>query len=73
MKIVFNVLLGLLVLIWMTLGMCVASIGVYTIVINWLGLSCRNLIHTFATLTVFVLLLDIILRIYKIKGGKESD
>ena len=73
MKIVFNALLGLLVLIWMTLGVCVASIGVYTIVINWLGLSCRNLIYTFATLTVFVLLLDIILRIYKIKGGKESD
>ena len=73
MKIAFNILLGLLVLIWMLSGVCVASIGVYTIVINWLGLSCRNLIYTFATLTVFVLLLDIILRIYKIKGGKESD
>ena len=65
MKIAFNVLLGLLVLIWMLSGICVASIGIYTTVINWLGLSCRTLIYTFATLTIFVLLLDLVLRISK--------
>lgn len=67
MKIIFDVLLGLLVLMWMLLGVCVASIGVYTVVINWLDLSCRTLIYTFTTLTVFVLLLDLVLRISKYK------
>jgi len=62
MAFIFKALFGLLILIWMLLGVCVAAIGIHT-VIMWLDLSYKNLVYSFAALTVFILLLDLILRL----------
>jgi len=62
MAFIFKALFGLLVLIWMLLGVCVAAIGIHTVII-WLDLSYKTLVYSFAALTVFVLLLDIVLRL----------
>ena len=59
---IFKALFGLLVLIWMLLGVCVAAIGIHTVII-WLDLSYKTLVYSFAALTVFVLLLDLVLRL----------
>jgi len=62
MKTAFGVLLGLLVVIWMLLGVCVIAIGIH-VVIMWMGLSCKTLVYSFAALSVFVVLLDLVLRL----------
>lgn len=62
MKTAFGVLLGLLVVIWMLLGVCVMAIFIHT-VIMWMGLSCKTLVYSFAALSVFVVLLDLVLRL----------
>ena len=62
MKTAFGVLLGLLVVIWMLLGVCLIAIGIH-VVIMWMGLSCKTLVYSFAALSVFVVLLDLVLRL----------
>ncbi|RLI42744.1 hypothetical protein DRO59_03175 [Candidatus Bathyarchaeota archaeon] len=64
MKIVFDALLGLLVLVWMLLGVCVVAIGVHVVIV-WVGLSYKTLIYSFTALSAFVFLLDLVLRLIK--------
>jgi len=62
MTFIFKALFGLLGLIWMLLGVCVAAIGIHTVII-WLDLSYKTLVYSFAALTVFVLLLNLVLQL----------
>jgi len=55
MAFIFKALFGLLILIWMLLGVCVAAIGIHAVII-WLGLSYKTLVYSFAALTVFIYL-----------------